>query len=101
MELPESGFAVFWTLSISWSGKHSCANSEYLYIDILCCWTLKGSQDKDILCYRALNRQQDIDICVSEHQTDHRTDSCIQWISLTVSYMKMVRSDWFYYYVIV
>ena len=27
-----------------------CKLSEYLYTDILCCWTLKGSQDKDILC---------------------------------------------------
>ena len=31
---------------------------------MLCDWISKGSQDKDILCYRILNRSQDTDICV-------------------------------------
>ena len=42
-----------------------CKPSEYLYTDILCDWISKGSQDKDILCYRTLNRSQDTDICLS------------------------------------
>ena len=54
--LPECGFTAFWTLSISWSGQYSCANSEYLYSDILLERMSKGSQDKDILCFWQLNR---------------------------------------------
>ena len=30
----------------------------------LCDWISKGSQDKDISCYRTLKRSQDTDICV-------------------------------------
>ena len=41
-----------------------CKLSEYLYTDILCDCTSKGSQDKNILCYQTLNRSQDTDICV-------------------------------------
>ena len=41
-----------------------CKLSEYLYTDILCDWTSKGSQDKDSSCYRILNGSQDIDIRV-------------------------------------
>ena len=41
-----------------------CKLAEYLYTDILCDWISKGSQDKDISCYRILNRSQDTDICV-------------------------------------
>ena len=42
-----------------------CKLSEYFYTHILCDWISKGSQDKDISCYRTLNRSQDTDICVS------------------------------------
>ena len=53
----ESGFTEFldiihileWTVQL-------CKHSEYLYTNILCDWISKGSQDKDIPCYRALNR---------------------------------------------
>ena len=41
-----------------------CKLSEYLHTDFLCDWISKGSQDKDILCYRTLNRSKDTDICV-------------------------------------
>ena len=41
-----------------------CKLSEYLYTDILCDSTSKGSQDKDSSCYGTLNRSQDTDICV-------------------------------------
>ena len=41
-----------------------CKFSEFLYIDILCDWISKGSQDKDVLCYGTLNKSQDTDICV-------------------------------------
>ena len=41
-----------------------CKLSGYLYTDILCDWISKGSQDKDILCHRTLNKSQDTDICV-------------------------------------
>ena len=36
MILPESGFIAFWTLSISWSGQYSCANSMNITIQIFC-----------------------------------------------------------------
>ena len=80
-----------------------CKLSEYLYTDTLCCWTLKGSQDKYIPCYQAMNRSPDRDISVSGHQTDHRTDCLVQWANLTVSYMDRIvaRLDWFHYCIIV
>ena len=43
-------------------------------IQTWCDWISKSSQDKNILCYRILNGSQDTDICVSGHQTDHKTD---------------------------
>ena len=36
MILPESGFIAFWTLSISWSGQYSCANSLNITIQTFC-----------------------------------------------------------------
>ena len=93
--VPESGFTAFWTLSISWSGQSSCTNSLNIFIDILCDWISKSSQDKDILCYWILNGSQDTDICVSghrmDHRADHRTGCRIQWTNLTVSYSGQVR----------
>ena len=72
---------------------HLCRLFEYFYTDIWCDWISKSS--KDILCYRILNGSQDMDICVSGHQTDHRTDHrtdyWIQWTNLTVSYRGQVR----------
>ena len=72
-----------------------CRLSEYFYTDIWCDWILKSSQDKNISCYRILNRSQDTDICVSAHWTDyrthHRTDCWIQWTNLTVSYSGHIR----------
>ena len=36
MVLQESEFAVFWTLSISWSGQPICANSLNICIQTFC-----------------------------------------------------------------
>ena len=69
----------------------SVVQTEYFYTDIWCDWILKSSKDKEILCNRILNGSQDTDICVSGHQTDHRTDYWIQWTNLTVSYRGQVR----------
>ena len=62
LHITDSGFTAFWTLSISWSGQYNCTNSLDIYI--LCDLISEGSQDKDILCYRTLNKSQDTDICV-------------------------------------
>ena len=83
VDIPESGFAVLWTLFTSgysvgiyqrmdfyfghypYLGQHVCANSLNICIQTFCVigqWTLKGSNDTDILC-------------VSGLRTDHRTQS--------------------------
>ena len=63
-----------------------CKLSEYLYTDILCDWISKGSQDKDILCYGTLDRSQD------------RLLDTVDKLKLSV---RVVRSDWFHYCIIV
>ena len=72
--LPESGFTAFWTLSISWSGQYSCANSLNICIQTFCvighwkdCWirtfhTIWHWTDHRIqisVCYWTPDRSQD------------------------------------------
>ena len=49
MDLLESGFTVFCTWSIFWSGQHNvCKLSEYLNVDILHGWELKDHRISDL-----------------------------------------------------
>ena len=115
MDLPESGFAVLWILFVSgyilwiyqrvgllyfghypYLGQHICANSLSICTQTFCVngqWTLKGSEDKDILCVNGLR------IGHKTQRVDHRTDCWIQWTNLTVNCINrsLVRSGWFCY----
>ena len=65
IHITESGFTVFWTLSIPWSGQYSCANSLNISIQTFCeIGYHKDQRIRTFHVYRTLNRSQDTDICV-------------------------------------
>ena len=59
LDLPESRctvlYILFWYLNTVWGSTR---------VDLLHDWTLKASQDEDILCYQTLYRSHDADISV-------------------------------------
>ena len=65
IDIPESEFTAFWTLSISWSGQYTCTNSLNTSIQIFCEIGYQRDHRIKTLYYRTLNRSQDTDICVS------------------------------------
>ena len=68
------------------------------FVSFLCYWTLKGSQDMDILCHRILNRSQNMNICVLV-DTDRLQDKLLdEWANLIVNYIdrSVFGSDWFH-----
>ena len=80
LDIGESGFTAFLTLSICWSRQYE--NSLNISRQTFC-----------VIGYKKDSRTRTFR--VSEHWTDHRTDQgtdCwIQWINLTVSYIGQVR----------
>ena len=70
-----------------------------LCTDILCYWTLKGSQDKDISCHQTLNGAQDTDICVLVDAGQIAGQLMYTLDKVNCSYIDRiaVRSDWFYH----